>query len=187
MAHCGEGALMKRWVWRSVLILAAFGLGVWLWTILFPSPDRVIRKRLANLAQAVSFQGHESPVATLANSSRVADFFTRDVEVKLDVPGSSAQMIQGRDELFAIEQRVRLLLGSLQVQFLDINLVISSDKKSAEANLTLQAKVAGERDQIVQELKLQLNKLEGSWKIQRVETIKTLSRMERHVQISSSD
>jgi hypothetical protein len=139
------------------------------------------------LVQAVSFRGQESPVATLANSSRVADFFTRDVELKLDVPGSSAQTIQGRDEVFAITQRVRLVLGSLQVQFLDINLAIASDKKSAEANLTLQAKMAGERDQIVQELKLLLKKLEGSWKIQSVETVKTLSRMEsrQHFLISS--
>jgi hypothetical protein len=189
VAHCWEGAPMKRWVWRSVLILVAVGLGVWLWGILFPSPDRVIRKRLAELAQAVSFRGHESPVATLANSSGVAGFFTRDVELKLEVPGTSAQTISGRDEIFAITQRVRLLLGSLEVKFLDINLVIAGDKKSAEANLTLQAKVAGERDQIVQELKLLLNKVEGSWKIQRVETVKTLSRMERHnhVLISSGE
>jgi len=189
VAYCGEGAFMKRWVWRLVLIIAALGLGGWLWSVLFPSPDRVIRKRMAELAQAVSFRGHESPLATFANSSRVASFFTRDVEVKLDVPGSSAQSIQGRDEILAITQRVRLMLGSLQVQFLDINLVITSDKKSAEANLTLRAKVGGERDEIVQELKLQLNKLEGNWKIQRVETVKTLSRMEsrQYVLISSCD
>jgi len=84
-------------------------------------------------------------------------------------------MINGRQELFEITRLVRATVGGLQAQFLDINLSIAADKQSAEANLTLRAKVTGERDQIVQELKLLLNKSEGSWKIQRLETIKTLS------------
>ena len=167
---------MRRWLLRALLASALVALGVWLWTVLFPSPDRIIRKNLTELAKSVSFGRNESPVAILANASRVAGFFTADVEIRVDVPGGSAQVINGRQELFQITQRVRSLSGGLQVQLLDINLAVAADKKSAEANLTLRGKVAGERDMIVQELKLLLNKLEGRWKIQRVETVKTLSR-----------
>ena len=166
---------MKRWVWRAVLALLVLGVGGWLWTIFFPSAEHVIRKRLAELSKAVSVQATESPVAQLSNASRVAGFFTADVEIRVDIPGSSAQVITGRDELFAIAKGVRSVSGGFDAQFLDVNLVIASDKKSAEANLTLRAKGAGLRDQIVQEMKLLLNKSEGSWKIQRVETVKTLS------------
>jgi hypothetical protein len=69
-----------------------------------------------------------------------------------------------------------MIVGGLDVQFLDINLTVAPDKNTAEANLTLRAKTAGDRDQIVQEMKLLLNKLEGNWRIQRIETVKTLSR-----------
>jgi hypothetical protein len=111
----------------------------------------------------------------MANASKLADFFTRDIQIKVDVPGGSAQVINGREELFEIAHRVRLMGGSLDAQFFDINVTVASDKKSAEANLTLRAKVPGDRDQIIQELKLLLNKSEGNWRIQRLETIKTLS------------
>ena len=168
---------MKRWVCRAVLALVILGVATWLWTIFFPSAEHVIRKRLTELSKAVSIQGKESPVAILANASRVAGFFTADIEVRVDVPGSSAQVISGRDELIAIAQRVRTMSGGIEVQFLDVNLAIAPDKKSAEANLTLRAKAAGDRDQVVQEMKLLLNKSEGSWKIQRVETVKTLSQV----------
>ena len=75
----------------------------------------------------------------------------------------------------------RTTLGSLNVQLLDINLSIAPDKTSAEANLTLRVKFGGNRDQIVQELKLLLNTSEGRWKIKRVETGKTLSERQENV------
>jgi len=154
---------------------ALVALGVWVWTVLFPSPDRIIRKRLTELAKSVSFGSNESPLAIGANSSRVAGFFTDNVEIRLEVPGRTGWVIKGRQELLDNTRLARATVGGLQVQFLGMNLSIAADKQSAEANLTLRAKVAGERDQIVQELKLLLNTTEGSWKIQRLETIKTLS------------
>ena len=177
---------MKRRVWQGFLALVTLGVAGWLWTIFFPSAEHVIRKRLTELSKAVSVQGKESPVAVLANASRVAGFFTADIEIRVDVPGSSAQVVTGRDELFSIAKHVRALSGGFEVQFLDVNLAIAPDKKSAEANLTLRAKAPGDRDQIVQEMKLLLNKSEGSWKIQRVETVKTLSRVNNRSAILAS-
>jgi hypothetical protein len=151
------------------------GLSIYLWSVFFPRPERIIRKRLTELSKRVSFKANEPPLAAMANASKLADFFTRDIQIKVDVPGGSAQVINGREELFEIAHRVRLMGGSLDAQFFDINVTVASDKKSAEANLTLRAKVPGDRDQIIQELKLLLNKSEGNWRIQRLETIKTLS------------
>jgi len=168
---------MKAWAWRITGALAILVLAGWLWTVIFPPPERVIRKRLAELSKSVSIGGKESPLAAVANASRMADFFTTDIEIRLDWPGASAQVINGREELFQIAKGVRSMIGGLDVQFLDINLTVAPDKKSAEANLTLRAKVAGDRDQIVQEMKLLLNKLEGNWRIQRLETVKTLSHL----------
>ena len=61
------------------------------------------------------------------------------------------------------------------MEFYDLTITVAPDKKSAEVNLTLKARVAGERDTIIQELKIWLNKSEGDWRIYRLETVKTLS------------
>jgi len=168
---------MKVWLWRAIGAVILIAVAAWLWSVFFPGPERVIRKRLAELASAISIRGQESPLAVVANASKVGDFFTKDIEIRVDVPGASTQVINGKDELLEIAKGVRFTRGGLEVQFLDINLNIASDKKSAEANLTLRAKTATDRDQFVQEIKLLLNKSEGNWRIQRVETVKTLSRV----------
>ena len=65
-------------------------------------------------------------------------------------------------------------MHGLTVEFLDINVTVGPDQKSAVANLTAKAKVPGE-DFMVQELKFTLKKIQGAWLILRVETVKTLS------------
>ena len=45
---------------RLVLLAALAALGVWLWMILFPSPEKVIRQRFAALARAASSSADES-------------------------------------------------------------------------------------------------------------------------------
>ena len=42
-------------VFRIVLLAALAALGVWLWTMLFPSPEKIIRQRLDAVAQRASF------------------------------------------------------------------------------------------------------------------------------------
>ncbi len=175
MAHRGEGAFVRRWFWRAVLAAVLIAFGAWLWSVVFPGPERVIRKRLAELAKSASFGGNESPLAALDNSQRVAGFFTEDIEVRMDLPGRSAQSLSGREQLFYVAKQTRSMLAGLQVEFLDVNVAVGPDKQSAQVNLTLKGRVAGEKDLIVQELKLIMNKLEGKWKIKRVETVKTLS------------
>ena len=166
---------MKAWFWRVVAVVVLLGFGIWIWTILFPGPERVIRKRLQELAKSASFGGNESPLAAFANAQRVAGFFTAEVEIKADVPGRSSQILSGRELLFQTVMHARSALGGLQADFYDISVVVAPDKKSAEANLTLKARAAGERDIIIQELKVWMNKAEGNWRIYRLETVKTLS------------
>ena len=168
---------MNMWVRRVLLGAALLAVGVWIWTVLFPSPERVIRKRLTELAKSATFGRNESPVAVLLNSQKVAGFFTADVEIKVDVPGRSQQVLSGRDNLFQTTMQLHSALGGLQVDFYDIIVTVAPDKTTAEANLTLKTRAAGERDQIIQELKLWLNKTEGDWRIYRLETIKTLSTL----------
>jgi hypothetical protein len=53
---------------------------------------------------------------------------------------------------------------------------LAADKQSATVDLTARARVGGEPDSYVQEMKFVLKKTDGHWLIVRVETVKTLSR-----------
>ncbi len=166
---------MNRWFWRVIIAAALVVVAVWLYSVFFPSPERAIRARLTELAKSASFGGNEPPLAAMANAQRVAGFFMEDVQIQVELPGRVGATVSGRDEVRDKTIALRSLGAGLQVEFLDINIIVASDKNSAEANLTLKGRIAGEKDLIVQELKMLLNKIDGDWKIKRVETVKTLS------------
>lgn len=167
---------MKGRVSQIILLGILVLLGIWLWRTLFPNPARVIRKRMLELAQAASFSGKEGLIAKAFNAQQFGSFFDNDVEAIVDVPGRSQQTFSGRAELVQAALGVRTVVGSVAIEFLDINVTVSPDKQSAEVNLTGKARVAGERDFFVQELKFTLKKIGREWLIKKVETVKTLSQ-----------
>jgi hypothetical protein len=160
---------------RFILFTALVALGVWLWFILFPSPEKVIRKRLTELARTASSSSNESDLARLAAARSVAGFFSTNVEVNIDVPGRVRHNLIGRDEITQAALVARSGTGSLKVKFPDINVTVAPDKQSAVADLTVEAHVSGEPDPIVQEMKFTLQKIDGRWLITRVETVRTFS------------
>jgi len=60
------------------------------------------------------------------------------------------------------------------VKFPDADVTLLSDKLSAVADVTVDAAVSGERDAIVQELKISFQKTEDGWLITRLETVRPL-------------
>src|SRR5258708_17759810 len=90
---------MNRWFWRTIIAAALVVLAVWLYSVFFPGPEGAIRARLTQLAKSASFGGNESPVAAMANAQRVAGFFMEDVQIRVELPGRTAAIISGRDEV----------------------------------------------------------------------------------------
>jgi len=166
---------MSKRIFRAGLAVALIALGVCAWRIFFPSAEQVIRKRLNEVARTASFSAKEAPLATALNSQKLANFFAPEVEIRVDVPGRWQHTFHGRDEIAQAAASARSLVGGLSVEFLDITVTIAPDRESAEASLTLKARIAGEKDLIVQELKFFLKRIDGTWLIIRVETVKTLS------------
>jgi hypothetical protein len=162
-------------VFRLVLFVALLALGVWLWFVLFPSPEKVIRQRLTKLARTASFSSGESDLARLAAAQSLAGYFATNVEINLDVPGRLQHRLLGRDEIKQAAFGARSTLRGLKVQFPDINITVAPDKQSAVADLTVEANVAGEHDSIVQEMKFTFQQTDGEWLITRIETVRTLS------------
>ncbi len=163
--------IVLRVVWLAALVAA----GVWLWAVLFPSPEKVVRQRLATVAQRVSFTANESAVARLADAESLAGYFSTNIEINLDVPGRVQHTILGRDEITHTAVAAGSTTSSLSVKFLDVDVTIGPDKRSAVADFTVEARVGDDQDLIVQEMKFTLQKIGGQWLITRVETIRTLS------------
>jgi len=162
-------------VLRVLSVAALVAVGVWLWTVLFPSPEKVIRQRLATVAKRASFAPDEGTLARLADAESLAGYFSTNVEIDLDVPGRFQLTITGRDEVTQHAAAADSMVSSLSVKFLDVTLTIGPDKQSAVADFTVEARAGGDPDLIVQEMKFTLRKIDGQWLITRVETIRTLS------------
>lgn len=163
-------------VFRIVLIVALAALGVWLWTVLFPGPDKVIRRRLLELARTASSSPNESDLTRLAVARSVAGFFSAQVELKLAVPELGQRDSMDREEITQMVYVARSRAGGLQVRFPDINVTVAPDKQSAVVNLTVEATISGERDRLLQEMKFTLRRVDGQWLITRIETVQTLSQ-----------
>ena len=163
-------------VLRLIVAIALVALGVWLWTILFPSPEKVIRKQLAKLAQDASFSQNENDLVKMADAQSVADFFTDNVEVNITAPGHEQEMLTGKGEIRTAALASRQQASALDVKFPDVNVTVAPDRNSATADVTVDAMVSGERDAVIQELKITFQKIDGHWLISKMETVEGVSK-----------
>jgi len=167
---------MKRAV--QVLVLAALVIfGCWLWTVMFPSPEAVVRNRLNALAKTLSFKSGSGMISQAFRAQKAAEFFTTDAEIEVNVAGYDPVTMHGRDEVQQAAIMARSRLTSLKIEFPDMNITIDPGGQTAKVNLTGKADIPGERDISAQEFNFLLKKVDGQWLIYRVETVKTLSDM----------
>ena len=167
---------MKR-VFQFVLLAAIIAFGIWLWFILFPSPEKIIRTRIAKLARDASFSSNQNPVVIAYDAQKLGGYFSTNVEVTLDVPGKFNHAFVVRDEIVQAAIAARPSVVGLKVEFPDVNVTVAPDKNSAVADVTLEATVYGEHETIIQELKFTFEKSEDGWVIKKVETVRTLSQI----------
>jgi len=146
----------------------------WSWHWLFPGPERVIRKQLSELAAAASITPNEAPLVKLAKAQQLCAFFANDATVTVDVPGRSVQTFNGREEIQQAAIGARAILNTLKVEFVDVNVAVGTDKKSAVAHLTATATLPGEKVPEVQELEIGFTNIDREWRINHAQTVKTL-------------
>src|SRR5580658_4526241 len=110
-----QGAVMK---WPRLLLLAVvLALLAWAWVALHPSPEKLIRKQLDGVARAASFEANQGTLAKLAGAESLEDFFSTNVEIKIDVPGHREHRMMGRSEIPQVAMGVRASVRSLSVAF----------------------------------------------------------------------
>jgi hypothetical protein len=157
----------------AILILAGF----FAWRHFFPAPEVVIRRRLNDLAQLLSFGPGEGPLAKVSNAQKATSYFSEDVDIAIDVAGYGMVRVEGHDNLFQALMTARSQLSSVDVQFLDINVVVAGSGDGATVNLTVKGRLPSDRDIQVLELKILVRKVSGKWLIRHVEAVKTLSKV----------
>ena len=97
-----------------------------------------------------------------------------DVEITLEVPGMQ-HTINGREELVQAIAGARTEARGLTVKFPDIKVVVAPDGQSAVVNLTAEGEVSAPKELYIAELKLRMIRIKRDWRIQQVETVRTLS------------
>jgi hypothetical protein len=160
---------------RLVLLAAVIALGFWLWTVLFPPPEKIIRHQLREVAACVSFVPGEGALAGAAAVEKLAGYFSPDVKIHFDTMDTGQHSFEGRDEVTQAAFAARSQLNTLQVKFQDISIALGVDKQSATAELTARVNAHGQDDYIISEMRFSFKKIDGQWLIVRVETVKALS------------
>jgi cytoskeletal protein RodZ len=159
-----------------ILLAVLAALGVWLWTVFFPSPEKVIRNEFTSLAHDVSFSQDENNLIKIAHAQSVPGFFSSNVVINITVPGHEQQMIVGQDQIEQAVLASHQAATDLQVKFPDVNVTVAADKQSATADVTVDASVSGEKNAILQELNFSFQKVGRQWLIDKVETVQVLSK-----------
>jgi len=163
-------------LFRIILLAVLMLAGWWLWNFLFPSPEKMIRKKMTLLAATASFDEKTNPITRAAKANKVVGMFTPDAQIIVNIRGRGSVNITGRDE---ISERAMAAFGgfsALQVEFLDLNVRLGADRQSAEVNCTAKISLGDNKDYGVQEMQFSFIKSDdGNWHIAKVETVNTLS------------
>ena len=164
-------------IFRLVLLAASVALGCWLWTVLFPGPEKLVLRKISSLAATATFSASDGNITRATKVSSFIGYFSTDAEIIFDVKGYPAHTLSGRDEIRESAAGGFTSLSALNVQFLDVSVRLGADKLTADVSCT--ARVYGgdgrDKDFGVQEMRFQLKKIDGDWLITRAETVKTLS------------
>lgn len=165
---------MKKWLGRAFVAIICLVIALLIWRIFFPNHERLIRKRLTELAQFCSFPPSQPPLTALKDTQRAVSFFTSDAEIIINVPNYPVEKISGREELRQKALAAHGFVAGVEVEFLDMAIKIAPDKRSATAILTAKARLGSEKDFSLQELKFTMKRDGRDWLISRVETLRTM-------------
>jgi hypothetical protein len=166
---------MKQWLFRLIAIAVLMLLCLWVWRTFFPSPEKIIRDRLNQVAKLASFDSREGDFARMANVLNLVGYFTPDAECIFNSSDVYPWSAHGRDDLRGAALYARSMLTALHVEFFDATVVFAPDKQTATVKLTVRASRPGDKDFLVEEIKVHLRNVSGTWLIARAETVKTLT------------
>ncbi len=156
-------------VFRFALVAAVVVLGWWGWRTLFPNPRLVIRHRLESLATLASFSPGEGRLARLAAVQKIGGYFSENVQIRLNAPGTDLRSIENREDLLQAAAAAAGSAKNVKVRFLDENIQLLPGNQEAVVDLAVRADVGDDKDTVAEGLKISMKKIKGAWVLTRVE------------------
>ena len=157
---------------RTIFTLLAVGaIGFGIYYFLFPPAEKVIRKRLTRLAEAISSRP-QGNISTVANINRIGSFFHPNVSITVEGFGTDLASVQGRGELQQIALAARQRVGAISVEFYNVNITVTG-KTNATATATAMIKLNDDPNANIQEIQLLFEKWERDWLIRSASRAKS--------------
>lgn len=155
----------------TLFAVAAIGFGIFYW--LFPPPEKVIRKRLTKLAEAINSRP-EGNIATMANINRIGSFFHPNVSISVEGYGADLGSVSGRGELQQAALAARQRVGSISVEFYNVEIMVAPGKTNAVVTATAIIKLNDDANAQVQDLEFAWEKYDRDWLIRSATPSKSL-------------
>ena len=155
----------------TIVAVAAIGFGIYYW--LFPPPEKVIRKRMTKLAEAVSARP-QGNISTMANVNRIGSFFHPNVSITVEGFGQNLGSVQGRAELQQTALAARQRLSAISLEFYNVDILVAPSKTNATVSATAIVKINDDANAQVQEINLEFEKYDREWMIRTATPSKTL-------------
>lgn len=151
---------------RSRLIAATCVLALLVWTAYrwWFEPERVITRRLHELAELLSVPEREGDVDRLARVAQLKAFFTPDIQVQV---GDAAPAVLSRDALMGVAATWRSTAGPQTIRVTESQVTVDSET-GAGARVTVELvgrDATGAEMRDVRAIQMRLAQSEDEWRI----------------------
>ncbi len=128
-----------------------------------------IRNNLKSIESILSKQPDEPLASGLIRANRAAEYFAEDCHIRVN-----GQIVSGKAELPAVIYQARQSSSTIRISLRDIQITLIDENK-AKVLLTAHLSADGPvLDSTATEVEIDMAKLEGAWKIQKLQTVDVL-------------
>jgi hypothetical protein len=152
-------------------LVVAASVGAYLWWF---SPERQIRRVLAGVAEGFTHDAPATGLSAVSAAAGLQPYFAADVTIE---PGPPFGVVRGRDSVLAAAARLRSSTPAFRVEFVDVQINLSSDAQSAAVGCTAMATLqdrAGQETVDAREVMITMNMVDGRWVITRARGVEVL-------------
>lgn len=158
---------------RLAAVVAVIGASIvaYLW---WNGPERQIRRVLAHVSAAITHDKPQQGLSAVSVAAGLQEHFAVDVVVD---PGRPFSPVTGRDAVMAAAARIVTTVPALEVEFVDTQIDIGGDGRSAEVTCTAVARLrdaSGKESVDAREMVIVMNVVDGRWVIATARAVDVL-------------
>jgi len=158
-----------------IILLLAFAVGGFFGWKAYNSDERRITRKLQALPELLTWNPRDGNIVRLGRANNLKEMLAQNITIEVNVGRGEVRGIEGRQEVYQALLAAQSSGMALKVEIPAIKATVTSTE-AASAELTTFLYVGNDnREPFLQELAMELVKVEGEWLISKVRTIRTLS------------